>query len=57
MNDKQSDELYNHIMFDLDTIRIERTTIDDPLKSYELLKLLKEIQDNINERFNDARGK
>lgn len=55
MKENELEELYNHIVFDLDTIRIEQTSIDEPEKSYELLKLLKEIKDNINERFNNVR--
>lgn len=51
------DELYDHIIFDLDTIRIEQTTIDDPNESFKILKLLYEIQKNINNRFNETRGK
>lgn len=49
------DTLYNHIIFDLDTIRIEQTTIDNPEQSFEILRLLKEIKDNIDERFNETR--
>lgn len=57
MKDADVDELYNNIVFDLDTIRIEQTSIDDPQKSFELLKLLNEIKDNVSNRFNDIRGK
>lgn len=51
-----ADKLYNDIMFDLDTIRIEQTSFDEPDKSYLILKLLKEISDNVGERFNGVRG-
>lgn len=51
------DELYNEIIFDLDTIRIEQTSINDPNESFKVLKLLYEIQENINNRFNETRGK
>lgn len=57
MSDAIIDELYNQIIFDLDTIRIEQTTIDDPNESFKVLKLLYEIQENINNRFNETRGK
>lgn len=56
MRDAEVDDLYNNIMFDLDTIRIEQTSIDDPQKSFELLKLLNEIKDNVGNRFNEKRG-
>lgn len=57
MRDADVDELYNNIIFDLDTIRIEQTSIDDPQKSFELLKLLNQIKDNVGDRFNETRGK
>lgn len=57
MSDTIIDELYNQIIFDLDTIRIEQTTIDDPNESFKVLKLLHEIQENINNSFNEIRGK
>ena len=41
----------NNILYDLDTIRIENTSIDSPEESYKLLKLLSQIQDNVKERF------
>ena len=41
----------NNILYDLDTIRIENTSIDSPEESYKLLKLLNQIQDNVKERF------
>lgn len=56
MKDAEVNELYNNIIFDLDTIRIEQTSIDDPQKSFELLKLLNEIKGNIDNRFNEKRG-
>ena len=51
------DELYNAIILDLDTIRIEQTSINNPNESFKVLKLLYEIQENINNRFNETRGK
>ena len=56
MKDSELDNLYGNIIFDLDTIRIEQTSIDDPSKSFEILKLLHEIKENINDRFNEIRG-
>lgn len=56
MKDREVDELYNQIIFDLDTLRIEQTSIDEPQESFKLLKLLSEIKENINDRFNEARG-
>lgn len=41
----------NNILYDLDTIRIENTSIDSPEEAYKLLKLLNQIQDNVKERF------
>ena len=41
----------NNILYDLDTIRIENTSIDSPEESYKLLKLLNQIQDSVKERF------
>ena len=41
----------NNILYDLDTIRIENTSIDSPEDSYKLLKLLNQIQDSVKERF------
>lgn len=57
MSDTIIDDLYNQIIFDLDTIRIEQTSIDDPNESFKVLKLLYEIQENINNSFNEIRGK
>ena len=54
MKDADVMTLRNNILFDLDTIRIEQTSIDDPQKSFDLLKLLSEIQGNVNDRFNEA---
>ena len=45
------EEVKNSILFDLDTIRIENTSIDNPEESYKLLKILNQIQDNVKERF------
>lgn len=56
MKEVIADKLYNDIMFDLDTIRIEQTSFEDPDKSYLILKLLKEISDNVGESFNEVRG-
>lgn len=56
MKESDIDGLYDNIIFDLDTIRIEQTSIDDPQKSFEILKLLNEIKDNIGDRFNTVRG-
>lgn len=56
MKDREVDELYNQIIYDLDTLRIEQTSIDEPQESFKLLKLLSEIKENINNRFNEARG-
>ena len=50
-NDSELEEVKNNILYDLDTIRIENTSIDSPEESYKLLKLLNQIQDNIKERF------
>ena len=55
MRDKEVNTLENNILFDLDTIRIEQTSFDDPEKSYLVLKLLNEISNNIKERFNETR--
>ena len=41
----------NNILYDLDTIRIENTSIESPEESYKLLKLLNQIQDSVKERF------
>lgn len=56
MKDREVDELYNQIIYDLDTIRIEQTSIDEPQESFKLLKLLSEIKENVNNRFNEVRG-
>ena len=45
----------NNILYDLDTIRIENTSIDSPEESYKLLKLLSQIQDSVKERFEHIR--
>ena len=50
-NDSELEEVKNNILYDLDTIRIENTSIDSPEESYKLLKLLSQIQDNVKERF------
>ena len=49
--DADLEEVKNNILYDLDTIRIENTSIDSPEESYKLLKLLNQIQDNVKERF------
>lgn len=50
-NGSELEEVKNNILYDLDTIRIENTSIDSPEDSYKLLKLLNQIQDNVKERF------
>ena len=50
--DADLETVKNNILYDLDTIRIENTTIGNPEDSYKLLKLLNQIQDNVKERFN-----
>lgn len=50
--DADLEAVKNNILYDLDTIRIENTSIDSPEDSYKLLKLLNQIQDNVKERFN-----
>lgn len=50
-NDSELEEVKNNILYDLDTIRIENTSIDNPEEAYKLLKLLNQIQDNVKERF------
>lgn len=50
-NDSELEAVKNNILYDLDTIRIENTSIDSPEESYKLLKLLNQIQDNVKERF------
>ena len=50
-NDSELEEVKNNILYDLDTIRIENTSIDSPEESYKLLKLLNQIQDSVKERF------
>lgn len=50
-NDSELEGVKNNILYDLDTIRIENTSIDSPEESYKLLKLLNQIQDNVKERF------
>ena len=49
--DADLETVKNNILYDLDTIRIENTSIDSPDESYKLLKLLNQIQDNVKERF------
>ena len=49
--DADLETVKNNILYDLDTIRIENSSIDSPEESYKLLKLLNQIQDNIKERF------
>ena len=41
----------NNILYDLDTIRIEDTSIDSPEEAYKLLKVLNQIQDSVKESF------
>lgn len=50
-NDSELEAVKNNILYDLDTIRIENTSIESPEESYKLLKLLNQIQDNVKERF------
>ena len=50
-NDSELESVKNNILYDLDTIRIENTSIESPEESYKLLKLLNQIQDNVKERF------
>ena len=50
-NDSELEGVKNNILYDLDTIRIENTSIDSPEESYKLLKLLNQIQDSVKERF------
>ena len=50
-NDSELEEVKNNILYDLDTIRIENTSIDSPEDSYKLLKLLNQIQVSVKERF------
>ena len=49
--DSELEEVKNNILYDLDTIRIENTSIDSPKEAYKLLRLLNQIQDNVKERF------
>ena len=46
----EKETIYNNIMFDLDTIRIEQTTFEDPKSSSLVLHLLKEVSDIVKER-------
>ena len=39
------------ILFDLDTIRIEQTSISDPEGSYDILKVLKKVKDIVEYNF------
>ena len=41
--DADLETVKNNILYDLDTIRIENTSIDSPEESYKLLKLLNQI--------------
>ena len=50
-NDSELEEVKNNILYDLDTVRIENTSIDSPEEAYKLLKLLSQIQDSVKERF------
>lgn len=50
-NDSELEGVKSNILYDLDTIRIENTSIDSPEEAYKLLKLLNQIQDNVKERF------
>ena len=50
-NVQELEGVKNNILYDLDTIRIENTSIDSPEDSYKLLKLLNQIQDSVKERF------
>ena len=50
-NDSELEAVKNNILYDLDTIRIENTSIDSPEEAYKLLKLLNQIQDSVKERF------
>jgi len=49
--DADLETVKNNILYDLDTIRIENTSIDSPEEAHKLLKLLNQIQDNVKERF------
>ena len=49
--DADLEAVKNNILYDLDTIRIENTSIDSPEEAYKLLKLLNQIQDSVKERF------
>ena len=50
-NDSELGEVKNNILYDLDTIRIENTSIDSPEEAYKLLKVLNQIQDSAKESF------
>ena len=50
-SDSELEEVKNNILYDLDTIRIENTSIDSPEESYKILKILNQIQDDVKERF------
>ena len=39
------------ILFDLDTIRIEQTSISDPEGSYKILKVLEKVKDIVEYNF------
>ena len=50
-SDADLESVKNNILYDVDTIRIENTSIDSPEESYKLLKLLNQIQDSVKEHF------
>lgn len=50
-SDSELEEVKNNILYDLDTIRIESTSIESPEESYKILKILNQIQDDVKERF------
>ena len=49
--DADLEAVKNNILYDLDTIRIESTSIDSPEEAYKLLKVLNQIQDSVKESF------
>ena len=49
--DADLEAVKNNILYDLDTIRIENTSIDSPEEAYKLLKVLNQIQDSVKESF------
>lgn len=50
MKDSKLEKVYNNILFNLDTIRIEQTSFEDHNKSTVILHLLKEVSDIVKER-------